>query len=323
MPKRYTILKTARFFISLGIVVFINFSIPRMMPGSPVNALLGSDSIGLSDKDYEALEEEMGLNRPLFLQFITHVKEIFRLDLGFSYFYHQPVSKVVGEHLAPTLLLLFPSVLLSSILAVLFGVIAGRFPGKIFDLISTAIILLAYAMPTFLIAMMGLTIFGYHLAIFPLGGLKSIDAKMEMIPSIFDTIWHLMLPVMILSCSSIAPKFLIMRNSVVENMDQDYVVYAKARGISEFRILFVHILKKVSLPVISLVGIHFAYILSGSLLVEIVFSINGMGSLIHEAAVNRDYPMLQGCFFLLTVVALSVNHVVDLSYGFLDHRVSA
>jgi peptide/nickel transport system permease protein len=321
MLKRYTAIKLARFFLSLGIVVFLHFIIPRLMPGSPVTALLGPDSIGLSHKDYAALEEEFGLDRPLFQQFITHASNTIRGDVGFSYSYHRPVAHVVWEHMKPTLLILFPSVLLSSFFAILLGTVAGRFSGKIPDIMLTTAFLFIYAMPAFLIAMVSLKLFAYHLTVFPLGGLKSMDVGMGIAPRFMDMLWHLILPILVLSFSSIGAKFLVMRNSVIENKDRDYVLYARARGMGECWILFIHILRNASLPMVSLVGLHFAFILSGSLLVEIVFSINGMGSLIYDAAISRDYPMLQGCFLLLTLVVLVVNLVLDLLYGLLDPRV--
>jgi peptide/nickel transport system permease protein len=322
-PAAYAAVKGGRFLLGLVLVCSLHFMIPRLMPGSPVFALLGPDVIGLSQKDYAALEAELGLHDPFALQLVHHFADIVRVDFGFSYYFHRPVSQILWEHLLPTLQILLPAVLLSSVMACLLGALAGRYSGRKPDLLLTPFFLLLYAMPAFLLAMVSLDIFSFRLNLFPLGGLRGMDVGGGTWVRLLDTLRHLFLPVMVLGFSSTAAKYLVMRNSVFESKHQDYVLYARARGLGEGRILFLHILRHASLPLVSLVGLHFAFILSGSLLVEIVFSINGMGALIHEAALNRDYPVLHACFLFLTLVVLTVNMITDIVYGLLDPRVRA
>ncbi|NNG02173.1 MAG: ABC transporter permease [Desulfobacteraceae bacterium] len=319
--RYYVAMKCGRFLLGFIVVCTLHFSLPRLMPGSPVFAMLGPDVIGLSEKDYAALEAELGLHDSLPVQFARYFVNIVSGDFGFSYFYHLPVKKVVLIHLKPTLMLLLPSVVLSSLLACILGAVAGRFSGRAGDLVFTPLFLFLYAMPAFLLAMVSLDLFAFRLDWFPLGGLKGMDTGGCSPGHVLDVMRHLFLPVVVLSLSSTAAKFLVMRNSVFSSKHQGYVLYARARGLGEGRILFVHILREAVLPMISLVGLHVAFIMSGSLLVEIVFSINGMGALIHEAAMNRDYPVLNTCFLFLTLVVLTVNMVTDVLCGILDPRV--
>ena len=317
----YMAAKGCRFLLGLVIVSLLHFALPRLMPGSPVFAILGPDVVGMSHKAYVELESELGLHDPLPVQLTRHFKEILWFDFGHSYHFQQPVKQVLMGSVTPTLALLLPSVLLSAILACLLGAVAGRFPGRFFDHSLTPLFLFLYATPAFLLAMICLDLFAFRLGLFPLGGLRSIDAGVSFGARILDFGRHLFLPVMVLTLSSTAVKYLVMRNSVLESAQEGFVLYARARGISEFRILFTHILRHASLPFVSLVGLQFAFILSGSLLIEIVFSLNGMGSLIHEAAMNRDYPVLHASFLVLTLVVLTINMLTDMVYGILDPRV--
>lgn len=315
--------KLLRLFISLIFILCLNFIIPRAMPGNPLFTILGPEVVGLSNMEYEELEEEYGLNRPLWHQAVRYFDDLLQGKLGYSYYYNQPVTRLISENLDRTLLLLFPSVILSSLIAILAGVIAGRHAGSPIDIGVTVPFLVAYAMPVFLLGMLGLELFSFRMDLFPLGGLKSAECTGTMSSCPLDVLHHLALPVLILSLSSAAIKYMVTRNSVVEEKNKDYVLYARARGIGNGSIWFVHILKNASLPLLSLIALHLAFMVSGVLLIEIVFSINGMGTLIYEAALNRDYPVMQGCFLVLTIVVLTLNAAVDMVYGMLDPRVRA
>jgi peptide/nickel transport system permease protein len=317
---RYTLMKGLRFLLCLGIVITLQFIIPRLMPGSPVNSVLGPDSPGLSEKEYRELERSIGLDLPLPMQFQSHLIRILQGDLGVSFHYRRPVLDLVAQHLGPTMQILLPSAVMSAGLAILLGLCSGRCAGGKLDFLLSSFFLLVYAMPAFLTAMVLLALFSFTWDLLPLGGLGDAVPGSGTAAGWLDALRHMALPVTVLSVSTAAPKYLVMRNRVVEEAGKDYVIFARAKGVEEPRILLVHILRNACLPVISLIGLDFGFILSGALLIEIVFSINGMGSLLHEAAMNRDYPMLQGCFLLLSLVVLAVNFMVDLLCGILDPR---
>ncbi len=318
---RYSAIKGLRLLLCLGIVIALQFLIPRLMPGSPVNNVLGPDSLGLSEKQYHEMERVMGLDLPLPTQFKNHLAKLLKGDLGVSFHYRRAVLDVIAQHLGPTLQIVLPSVVVSAVLAILLGTCSGRCAGSRLDFLMSSFILLGYAMPAFLTAMVCLALFGLTWELLPLGGLGGAGPGGGTVAEWLDVLRHMVLPVTVLSLSTAAPKYLVMRNRVVEEDGKEYVTFARAKGLGECRILFVHNLRNACLPVINLIALDFGFILSGSLLVEIVFSINGMGSLIHEAGMNRDHPMLQGCFLLLSLVVLGVNFVVDIMSGLLDPRV--
>ena len=320
---RYAAIKGLRFLFCLGIVVTFQFLIPRLMPGSPVINLTGPDGMGLSEKTYQEMERELGLDLPLQSQFLNHIKELSSMNMGFSWFYHEPVTNVITRHISPTIRIVLPAAVLSAFLSMIFGSLAGRYPGKAVDILITSSFITLYAIPAFLTAMICLALLSFTWSIFPLGGLGGTDMEPGSFSWWADIVNHMTLPVVVLALSTAGPKCLVMRNRVVEESEKDYVVFSRARGMDEYRILFVHILRNACIPVVSLIGLDFGFILSGALLVEIVFSINGMGSLIHEAAMNRDYPVLQGCFLLLSLVVLSVNFLVDIITGILDPGTQA
>lgn len=305
------------------IVATIQFLIPRLMPGSPVNNIAGPNGIGLSLADYQGMERQLGLDLPLHRQYLNHLRNTANMNLGYSWFYHQPVLSVVSRHIGSTITIVLPAVVLSAFFALFFGSIAGSHLGKSTDVLLTPFFLILDAVPGFLTAMIALALFSFTWDLLPMSGLGPSIADINGITDAFQALRHMLLPVAVLALSSSGPKYLVMRNRVSEELHKDYVTYAKARGMGENRILFIHVLRNACLPVVSLIGLDFGFILSGSLLVEIVFSINGMGSLIYEAAVNRDYPMLQGCFLLLAISVPVVNFAVDVISGVLDPRASA
>jgi len=320
---RYILIKALRFAVCFMIVITIQFLIPRLMPGSPVNNIVGPNGVGLRPSDYREMEQKLGIDLPLYRQYLNHLRNTANMDLGYSWFYHQPVLDVVVRHTRPTLMIVLPAVVLSAFFALFFGSIAGSSPGRIADVLLTPFFLTLYAVPGFLTAMIALALFSFTWDLFPMSGLGPSLTNINGIADAHEALMHMILPIAVLALSTSGPKYMVMRGRVSEELHKDYVMYARARGMGENRILFIHVLRNACLPVISLIGLDFGFILSGSLWIEIVFSINGMGCLIYEAAINRDYPMLQGCFFLLSITVPAVNFAVDVISAVLDPGASA
>lgn len=318
----YLTVKISRLLLALFIIITVNFAVPRLMPGNPVLMNLGQDAVALSGEDFAQLEKQYGLDKPLALQYFDYLRSLSDGRLGFSYHHRRIVEELIGEHLSWTLVMLVPAVLISAALAVAAGCFAGWRAGSGQDMILTLGALLVYAMPQFLLAMLFLAFFGFKLGVFPLGGLHS-GAADTFLEELLDILRHLALPVAVLALSYTPAKFLIVRNSVAAARNQGYVLYARARGMGQGKILFVHVLKNACLPFVAMTALNFGFIVSGALLVEIVFSINGMGSLIYEAAAYRDYPVLQGCFLVLTVFVVAANALADVIISILDPRTGA
>ena len=321
MDKHLIFLKSVRLVITLFIILTVNFFLPRLMPGDPAVLLLGQDAAVVTGTDFAELQNKYGLDKPLCQQYLDYWQALAQGEFGYSYHYRQPVIQIINQHLGWTLALLLPTVVLSALLAIIFGTIAGWQAGSKTDNILTGGSLLMYSLPQFLIAMLLLKFFAFELRLFPLGGLASGDLYS---PAAYflDTLWHLALPVLTLTLSATSSKLLIMRNSTATERKEDYIIYATAKGLSTCRILAIHVLRNACLPLLSLIALNIGFIVSGSLVVEIVFSINGMGTLIYEAALYRDYPVLQGCFLLLTVFVVFANTLADFLYGIADPRIT-
>ena len=313
--------QACRLIMTLFLVVTVNFSLPRLMPGDPVITMLGQDAAAISGAEFSELRKKHGLDKPLPQQYSTYWRSLLRGDLGYSYHYRQPVTKIICQHLSWTLTLLGPVVIFASLLALLLGMTAGWKAGSCLDGLLTGGSLIIYSLPPFLISMVLLLLFSFKLQLFPLGGLSSGSGN-SVSAHAADTVWHLALPVTALTLSSASSMLLVMRNSTVKQRHEDYITYAMVKGLSPWRILIVHLLRNACLPLLSLIALHIGFIVSGALVVEIVFSINGMGTLLYEAAAYRDYPLLQGCLLVLTLFVMAANTLANAAYGIIDPRIS-
>ncbi|MFZ5898303.1 MAG: ABC transporter permease [Bacillota bacterium] len=320
MTLNFLMGRLLRLVLCVAIATTINFALPRLMPGNPVVAMLGQDAAALTKQDYADLMHEYGLDAPLPVQYVRYLSSLAEGELGFSFHYRQPVAELIRGHLTWTLLLLLPAVLVSSVLALFLGSLAGWRPGSAVDMFFTLGSVCMHAVPQFLLAMLFLGLFGFRLGWFPLGGCHSGTGGSGMSLAA-DVLWHLTLPFVVLVLSSTAMKLMVMRNAVAKAREEDYVVYAFAKGVHELRVLFVHILRNACLPLLNLVSLNLGFIVSGALLIEIVFSVNGMGTLIYQAAIHRDYPVLQACFLVLTLVVIGANTLIDLVCGIVDPRL--
>lgn len=311
-----------RIAICLWLVLSINFALPRLIPGDPLLMLLGPDAAILSQKDYASLKTEYGLDRPLLTQYLSYWSDLAKGRLGYSFHNHRPVTQLILEHLWRSLSILLPSLGLSVLGAMIGGTAAGWKSGTMADIGLTGLALVGNTMPGFLLAMILLDIFGYRLALFPLSGFFSNTGPETFTWSrLTDIVRHVTLPILTLTSTFAAGLFLIMRNGVSRSIEEPYVLYARARGIAPWRIPFLHILPNACLPFLNMAALHLGFLVSGAVLVETVFSIKGMGILIFDAAMNRDFPVLQGCFLMLSIVVMVLNLLVDSVAGWIDPRI--
>ncbi|HWR41058.1 MAG TPA: ABC transporter permease [Patescibacteria group bacterium] len=315
-------LKFLRIPATLFLVLTLNFFLPRLMPGDPLLLRFGADA-GVTDRTMLAgLSRQYGLDQPLQQQYVAYWQALSTGDLGYSFHFRQPVSQLIADRLGWTLLMLTPALLISSLLALFFGSWAGWRAGSPLDIFLTLLALLTAACPPFLLAMLAIRLFGFEWQWFPLGGISSGTAA-SLSAYFADVAWHLVLPIMVLAISATAGKFLVMRSGVMSSRHDPYVTYAKIKGLSPGRILRIHILRNACLPVIGMIGLQLGYMISGALVIEVVFSLNGMGTLIYDAAVFRDYPVLQGCLLILAVFVVTVNLFIDVLYRLIDPRIGS
>jgi peptide/nickel transport system permease protein len=313
--------KALRYGITIFIILTINFFIPRVMPGDPVLNLLGEEAAIPSNQDtISQLRAEYGLDMPLHVQYFNYLASLVRLDLGTSITRGRDVTDLVADRLFWTLVLVLPAIIIGSLLALVAGSIAGYRYGEKTDAVLTGLFLLVYTTPGFLLAMMAVSILSFHLGLFPLGNM--VSGRTAGIFYFLDVCYHLFLPVTILSVMGASYKFLVVRSAVVQARSEYYVFVARAKGLSDHMIAMRHVMRNVLPQFISMVALNIGFMVSGSLLIEIVFSLNGMGTLIYDAVMARDYPVIHGAFLVLTLFVILSNFLAELLYGIADPRIA-
>jgi len=304
-----------RYLAALFIIFSLNFFIPRLMPGDPVVFLVGEDAA--VDRELIAeLKTELGLNRPLFTQYLAYWRQVFRFDFGYSYHLNKSVNRAILARLPWTLGLLIPPILFGALLGTFFGALSGWRRNNALNKWATGIVTGIYAAPPYFLSMILLYLFAVHWEVFPLKGFYQTG-------TFADILHHYFLPVIVLTLFIASRNYMIMRGSVLQEKDKLYVCYAKAKGLYGDSVLFRHVFKNALLPVVTMVALDFGFIFSGALLIEIVFSMNGMGTLIYEAILSRDYPLLQGIFLIVSLMVIAANITADVLYRRIDPRVKA
>ncbi|MBN1153015.1 MAG: ABC transporter permease [Dehalococcoidia bacterium] len=310
--------RAARYLAALGIIVTLNFLLPRLMPGDPLMNLVGEEAYYTAGGALDELRTDLGLNQPMYVQFARYLGGLLSGDWGYSYLYLRPVSEAISLHLRWTLVLVVPAVLLGAVLAAFLGGVAAWRRGSRTDIGLLATSLLAYSMPHYWLAMISLFIFSFRLGWFPLG--RATTGGLSGIPYVLDVACHLVLPLVVITLFKAAYDFLIVRNSAVSIIGEDYILMAQAKGLSGSAVLFRHVLRNAMAPLLTVTALQFGMVFSGALLVEVVFSWPGMGTLIYDAIGARDYPLLQSAFLIIALCVLVANLIADVLYPFLDPR---
>jgi peptide/nickel transport system permease protein len=306
-------------FILLAIVA-INFLLVRAAPGDPAMVMAGE--AGAADERYvEQLREQFGLNRPLHEQLAIYVAGVATGDLGHSYRQQRPVWDLILERLPPTLVLTGCAFVLALTAGVLLGTLAAMNVGRWSDSAITVLALLSYATPIYWVGLMLILLFSVQLGWLPAFGYESVGAGHEGWDRVADIARHLVLPAVTLGLFYMAVYARLTRSSILEVRDMDFVKTARAKGLSEARIVFKHVLRNAILPVITFAGIQAGHLIGGSILVETVFAWPGIGRLAFDAVLQRDYQVLLGIFFVTSVMVIAFNILTDLVYSLVDPRI--
>ncbi|MDD1772964.1 MAG: ABC transporter permease [Methanomassiliicoccales archaeon] len=319
MDKRYIIAKILRYSIITLLILTVNFAIPRMMPGDPISNILGDDVAWVDQATVDDLTAQYGLDKSVLDQYLIYLSSIFTQDLGYSISMGAPVSKLILSRASISACLMLPAIIIGSVSALYLATFVGMRKGGRTDKAVTSFMVTVHAMPAFLSSMLMLTVFSYHLDIFPLGHFYSGD---DGTPFVLDVMYHLALPIIVLSCMVAASYYLVLRNSVVQIKDEYFITAERAHGIPERVIKSKHVRRNVLTQWVSMFAMSVGGIISGSLILEIVFSIEGMGSLLYDAIMSNDYPLMQGCFIVICFVVLAANMAAEILYGLIDPRVA-
>lgn len=315
----YLIKRTAYNLLILLLIAVVNFIIFRLIPADPVSIFIGGKF--LRPNQIEALVRLYGLNKPLYIQFVDYIYGMYTLNFGYSFANQAPVIDGISLRIWPTLVLIGASTAISIILGMFIGVISAARRGGVFDAGVQALSLFTYALPAFWLGYIFLLFFYVNLHWFPGFGYVNSDLPYGSIAYITDLLWHLTLPTLTLVLITVGGWALLMRNSLLEVLTEDYIVTARAKGLPERTVLYKHATRNALLPVVTQVALTFGFILSGAVLTETVFTWNGLGTYIFKAVVQLDYPVLQAVFFLIAISVVIFNFLADIVYGFLDPRI--
>lgn len=303
----------------LGCVVVFNFFLIHLAPGDPIQALIGEFP---APEAYVAeMRKAFGLDQPLVIQLLLYIKNVLTGDLGFSFYYRQPVLNVILGRVPATLLLMLPALLFSAVLGTLLGILAARKPYSLTDNTITMFALFGYCVPAFWFGQMLMATFAIELGWLPSQGIKTVGADLGGISLVADHAAHLALPFVALAIRHLAVNARMMRSSMLEVAWEDFVMVARAKGLHEKNVIAHHMVPNALMPVVTIIGVDVGFLFTGSVLVETVFGWPGIGRLMYESIVKRDYPILMGNFLMTTALVVVVNLLVDLIYLWLDPRV--
>lgn len=311
--------KIYRYLFSVVFILSLNFFIVQFLPGDPLVHLIGEEAYMQLQGRPQALAElrtQYGLNRPLCERYLITLVDTLGFRLGWSYQYGQPVSQILVYRLKWTLLLLVPAVGLSAVFGLLLGGLAGRPVKSHVNRFITSLSLAIYATPAYGLAFLFLLTFAFSNDVLPMGGMTGTGDILAL-----DILRHLAIPLSVLVFHNTAYLTVIMRGAVRQVFTEDYVVTAVSKGLKPRVVMLRHVLLNALPPYAAAVAINFGFITGGALLVEVVFSWQGMGSLMYEAVLARDYPVLSGCFLMLAFTVIGANILADLFVAFIDPRV--
>lgn len=312
------------FFVIMGVVVF-NFLLIRLAPGDPASIMAGEAAS--SDPAYlEQLRQQFGLDQPLYYQLWQYIKGILQLDLGFSYRNQLPVLDLILDRLPATLLLMALAFVFSLLVGCLLGVLAARSryteKHKWLDSLIVSVSLLFYATPLFWLALLMVILFSVNLGWLPAFGMESVGAGLTGWDHVMDVAAHLVLPVVSLGCFFMAVYTRLTRASMLEVMGMDFVKTARAKGVPAGQVVRKHVLRNAMLPVVTFAGIQLGQMAGGAVLAETVFGWPGIGRLMFDALMQRDYQLLLGVFLVTSTMVVLFNLITDLVYRLIDPRIA-
>jgi len=305
--------------VLLGIAV-LNFLLMQLAPGDAVLVLAG-ESGGAPLEYLEQLRQQYGLDQPVWVQLVLYVKNLLTLNLGYSFRHSMPVLDLILDRMGPTLLLMGSAFVCSLIAGILMGVAAAVAVHTWRDRIISILSIITYATPLFWMGLMLLLLFSVQLEWLPASGMEDVVAFYEGWDRVKDIARHLVLPTLTLSLFYMAVYARMMRASMLEQRDMDYVLTARAKGLDEHHITWRHVLRNALLPVVTMAGLQVGALLGGSVVIESVFAWPGLGQLAFQSLFARDFNLLLGIFFLSSCLVVLVNLLVDLVYMGLDPRM--
>ncbi|MFQ5586074.1 MAG: ABC transporter permease [Thermodesulfobacteriota bacterium] len=315
-----------RRFLQLGTtligITLISFLVIQLAPGKPTDVLTDMNP-KITPEARERLEKYYGLDRPLYVQYGRWLKRVVKLDFGDSFSTdHRPVWDKIKERLPITILINVLALTLILIIAIPIGVSSATHQYSLYDKITTVVVFIGFAVPTFWLALLLMMLFGVYLDLLPISGLTSIGHEGLSLPGrVWDTARHLILPVTLSAFTGLAGLSRYMRSNMLEVIRQDYITTARAKGLPERVVIYKHALRNALLPIITILGLSVPTLIGGSVIFENIFSIPGMGQLFYMSVMMRDYPVVMGVLTIGAILTLLGNLLADVGYSLADPRI--
>jgi peptide/nickel transport system permease protein len=320
--RKFILKRLVEIFIIFFIILTILFFLFRLAPGDPVTRMVDPT---MTPEDARHLISQLGLDQPIWNQYLIYLKNFFQGDFGISFHYGVPAMEIIWERLPNTGLLFTTSIILSAFVGTFFGKIVSWYKGEKIDTWLTIGALICHTLFLPWLALIMIWFFAYRLGWFPLNGIITpeiwIDREAGFFLKIWDVIHHLMLPLATLFIIHFGSYLLVMRSSMLETIKEDYIITARAKGLEEKDIRNRHAAPNAALPVVTSIGLSLAFSINGGALTETVFSWPGIGRELVFAVSNNDYPLAQASFLLIAVIVLLSNLIVDILYAYLDPRI--
>ena len=311
------------YLVALGIILTLNFFLPRMMPGDPLMAIYGDEAlVQMSPELQTDLTERFALDQSLGSQFVSYWAGLLRGDLGYSYSYNAPVTEVIFGRLHWTLLLAGLALILSTMLGILLGIESGWRRGGRFDGGTISGVVGLSGFPDFFLGILLLLLFAVNLELLPLFGAEDAYSGLSGIDRLADIGEHLLLPLIALTMAQLTGSYLLTRNTMIGVLKEPYILLAHAKGLKPRTIKYRHAGRNSMLPVMTRTAIWVGRMVTGVLFIEVVFAYPGIGLLTYDALTFRDYPVLQGLLLVSALCVLGANFIVDLLYAKVDPRVN-
>jgi len=320
--RKYIGRRLVQVIIIFFVILTVLFLLFRLAPGDPVSRMVDPD---MTPEDAEMLMAQLGLDKPLGIQYLIYLKNFFTGHFGYSFHYGEPVVNIIWNRLPNTVLLFTTSIILSALVGVFLGKIASWHKGKKTDSVMTIGALVTHTLFLPWLALILIWIFAYKFGWFPINGMISeevwLDPDSGFIAKASDVIYHMALPLSTLFLIHFGAYLLIMRSSMLETLKEDYILTGRAKGLEEKVIRDHHAAPNAALPVVTSVGLSLAFSINGGALTETVFTWPGIGRELVSSVSQNDYPLAQACFLMIAGVVLISNVVVDVLYAYLDPRI--
>ena len=312
--------KLFQYGLVLLVALTINFALPRLAPGDPLLYFFGDTINELTEVQKQQALESMGLGGSLWEQYIEYLKGIVTFDFGMSIKYAEPVMTIIGDRLPWTLLLVGPAMLFSAVIGVILGAYSAWNRGKSRDVSLLVGMLTLQAVPGFWVGLLFLAILAVQLGWFPTYGAVSMMQDGSVWGYIKDVAMHAVLPLTTITLATVGSNYLLTRSSMLESLGQDYITMAEAKGVHKKGLIFNHALRNALLPIYTHFTMTLGTLVGGAVVVESVFSYPGIGRLLYESVIARDFPMMQGIFLIITLGVIGANLFADLTYPLVDPR---